>query len=310
MQSILITGGNRGLGYELAAEVLENNPQTQLVISARSKEQFEQAKSNLAERLKRQDLNIKFIQLDLLDKSSVEAAVESLKHQNVKLDVLVNNAAVWSNKLYPTVGHDDITVNFVHTRLFTELLLQNGFFNNGFRIINISAIAGNITILKKEEHRKEFRDARLNNINALADKWIDIIDNQKKAHEYIDISKAFALPYAVSKLCLNVYTRYVALDKIITDNNGGIVAVHPGVANTNLVTRDQTDDKTHDPSQPLIKIPENTMFNKIEEGVWGALSCIKMSDQDFKKLNGKFTDRKLNQFDFLDASVDFVAHAF
>jgi len=45
---------------------------------------------------------------------------------------------------------------------------------------------------------------------------------------------------------------------------------------------------------------------EIEEGIRPIISLINMSDEEFKKFNGKFTNRHLQVFDFLDDNIKFL----
>jgi NAD(P)-dependent dehydrogenase (short-subunit alcohol dehydrogenase family) len=83
MTATLITGGNKGLGYETARQ-LQKLGHT-VYIGARSIARGEAAAS---------DIGARFVQLDVTDDASVEAALRVIDEREGRLDVLVNNAGI------------------------------------------------------------------------------------------------------------------------------------------------------------------------------------------------------------------------
>jgi NAD(P)-dependent dehydrogenase (short-subunit alcohol dehydrogenase family) len=83
MTVALITGANKGLGYETARQLLALGHT--VYIGARSVERGEQAAAALGGR---------FVHLDVTDDESVNGALASIESAEGRLDVLVNNAGV------------------------------------------------------------------------------------------------------------------------------------------------------------------------------------------------------------------------
>jgi NAD(P)-dependent dehydrogenase (short-subunit alcohol dehydrogenase family) len=83
MTVTLITGANKGLGYETARQLIERGHIVYL--GARNAERGEAAASALGGQ---------FVQLDVTDDSSVEAALGAIAEREGHLDVLVNNAGI------------------------------------------------------------------------------------------------------------------------------------------------------------------------------------------------------------------------
>jgi NAD(P)-dependent dehydrogenase (short-subunit alcohol dehydrogenase family) len=83
MTVTLITGGNKGLGYETARQLIEQGHT--VYVGARSVERGEAAASQLGAR---------FVQLDVTDDASVETALSVIDQRDGHLDVLVNNAGI------------------------------------------------------------------------------------------------------------------------------------------------------------------------------------------------------------------------
>ncbi len=83
MTVTLITGANRGLGYETARQLIDRGHT--VYIGARTAEAGQEAATRLGAR---------FVQLDVTDDASVAAALDVIDAQEHHLDVLVNNAGI------------------------------------------------------------------------------------------------------------------------------------------------------------------------------------------------------------------------
>jgi NAD(P)-dependent dehydrogenase (short-subunit alcohol dehydrogenase family) len=83
MTVTLITGANKGLGYETARRLLAYGHR--VYVGARNADLGEAAAS---------ELGSQFVQLDVTDDASVEAALGVIAEREGRLDVLVNNAGI------------------------------------------------------------------------------------------------------------------------------------------------------------------------------------------------------------------------
>lgn len=89
MKKALITGANKGIGYETARQLLQNG--YYVFIGSRDLDKGKVA----VEQLKREGMgNVETIQLDVTDTASVAAARQEIGHKTEVLDVLVNNAGI------------------------------------------------------------------------------------------------------------------------------------------------------------------------------------------------------------------------
>nr|GAT56651.1 predicted protein [Mycena chlorophos] len=88
---ILVTGSNTGIGYELV-HLLAALPEKHTVYLASRKKDAGLAAVEKAK--KEKGVTVKFVQLDISDPATIEAAVATIKKQEGRLDVLVNNAGI------------------------------------------------------------------------------------------------------------------------------------------------------------------------------------------------------------------------
>lgn len=129
MKTIIITGGNSGLGYHCAQKIAQN-PQWQIILACRN-----QAKGNMAVKELQKISNssqIETMQLDLADLNSIKIFVEEFKRQSKQgnlppLQALVCNAGVQfvRRQTYTKDGYDmTFGVNHLGHFWLTNLLLE------------------------------------------------------------------------------------------------------------------------------------------------------------------------------------------
>lgn len=83
MKITLITGGNKGLGYETARALKEQGHK--VYIGSRNAQRGQQAA---------QQLGVDYVVLDVTDDDSVNNGVATIEQQEGRLDVLINNAGI------------------------------------------------------------------------------------------------------------------------------------------------------------------------------------------------------------------------
>ncbi|HYW20878.1 MAG TPA: SDR family NAD(P)-dependent oxidoreductase [Nodularia sp. (in: cyanobacteria)] len=86
-QTVLVTGGSAGIGFELARKFKQQN--NRVIICGRNAEQLVRAAEEIGD--------IETIQCDLAQSADIYALVETLKKKVGKLSILVNNAGVQLN---------------------------------------------------------------------------------------------------------------------------------------------------------------------------------------------------------------------
>lgn len=100
MTTTLITGANKGIGFETARRLIAAGHM--VWIGARDVERGQAAAIELGTR---------FVQLDVTDDASVEAAVMAVRSASDQLDVLVNNAGIAGGAGIPA---EELTAEEVH----------------------------------------------------------------------------------------------------------------------------------------------------------------------------------------------------
>ncbi len=140
MATVLITGGSKGIGFELAK--LFSQDDHSVVLVARTAKDLASAKKHL------QSLgngSVHTMSLDLAQPNAVKQAVSYLKKHTLTLDVLINNAGFGDTGPFHASKHqkqrDMIEVNCGALVGLTHAVLQDMIKRRRGQIVNIASIA-------------------------------------------------------------------------------------------------------------------------------------------------------------------------
>ena len=237
-KTIVVTGGNSGLGYESVKAFAEKG--ANLIMACRSIEKGEIAKKQIL-RLRKSAI-IQVMELDLADLKSIRNFVEDFKQNNAHLDVLLNNAGVM-------VAPYSLTKDGFESQMGTNLL---GHF----------ALTGLLLDLLKKTPK-----SRVVNITSLSHKQ-GIMDFDNLLFENgKDFTSMKA--YGRSKLSILLFTYEL---KRFFESKGIdciSVAAHPGIANTYNSGRVE--------SSWSMKLFKSLFSNIIQSANMGALPQIRAS---------------------------------
>ena len=152
-RTALVTGGNRGIGFEAARQLAEAG--LRVVLTSRHPEAGREAAGRLG---------VDHLQLDLTDETSVDELAERLP----EVDVLVNNAGVLLDEGRGVLDLDERTLrrtfeaNFFGPFRTTSRFLP-GMIERGYgRVVNVSSGAGQITEMTSYSPAYSMSKAALN----------------------------------------------------------------------------------------------------------------------------------------------------
>ncbi len=197
MKTIIVTGSNSGIGKE-AAQNLAKSDHRVLMLCRDSKKSEHVHKEIVAQS---GNENIFLIPVDLSDPISIRSAVEQVKCQYPKIDVLVNNAGLYKVKREETANGIEKTfaVNYLAPFMLSQMLLENLEASENGRIINVVS--------------ELYKSGSINFDNLM-------LKTGYKADN----------AYANSKLAAVLYTTELA--KRVRDKGITVNALHPGVLAT------------------------------------------------------------------------------
>jgi NAD(P)-dependent dehydrogenase (short-subunit alcohol dehydrogenase family) len=184
----LVTGGNRGIGKEIGRQLAAKG--FRVILTARDSKAGKEAASSIKG-------DIGFLALDVADDDSIAQAAESFGKESDRLDVLVNNAAI-----YPDEGIDILTA--------TRELLTNTFQTNTFGAIRVTQAF--LPSLSRADHAR--------------------IINLSSGYGEIDGLASGVPSYCLSKLTLNGAT--IMFDQALRDRGIAVNSVCPGWVRTDM----------------------------------------------------------------------------
>ncbi len=144
MTVTLITGANKGLGYETARRLIAEGHT--VYVGARDVGRGEAAARELGGR---------FVQLDVTDDESVEQAVRVIDEHEGRLDVLVNNAGVsWTGDVSGPVALQVFDTNAVGVIRVTQAALPLLQKSEIPVVVNVSSALGSFWAVTNPERRQ------------------------------------------------------------------------------------------------------------------------------------------------------------
>jgi NAD(P)-dependent dehydrogenase (short-subunit alcohol dehydrogenase family) len=142
----VVTGGNRGLGFEASRQLAKL--QYQVVLTSRDEAKGKAA----ADKLQSEGLDVTFHPLDVTSDESSQKLAEFISQQFGKLDVLVNNAAIYIDEVGNNSVFDakiDTVQQTMETNVYgvlrvTQALIPLMKKQNYGRIVNVSSGMGQL----------------------------------------------------------------------------------------------------------------------------------------------------------------------
>lgn len=140
----LITGANKGIGYEIARQLGSRG--ATVVIGARDIERGREASNQL----RADQINAIAVQLDVTDQKTIDSTAAQLERELGKLDILVNNAAIFIDQVPPSQLDIETLRKTYETNVFgvfavTKAMLPLLKKSTAGRIVNMSSGLGSLT---------------------------------------------------------------------------------------------------------------------------------------------------------------------
>ncbi len=232
LRKVIVTGANKGIGYEIAKLLyLEKDPY-HIVITSRDINLGEKAIKNIRDNAPNSENKVELQQLEVNNEESINNFVNWVKESLGSFDVLVNNAGFGYNKTSIQDSVLTLNTNFFSLVDLTEKLLP--FLSEDGKIIQISSGAGNLknqgeNVKKLLANPSLERKELFNIANDLLESTKNGQTNSLNWHE---------LAYQNSKCLLNAYTRWV-LPKVLQENQQ-CYSCTPGYCRTDMTSPDAT----------------------------------------------------------------------
>ncbi len=141
MKTALVTGANRGIGFEIVKQLLSLN--YKVFLSARNVEKGKKA----VKILKKNYDQVYFLELDIAEEKNIKHASKKFKSFDIELNLLVNNAAILLDENKITETSKDVLLKTINTNTIGPFLVIKNFLPyipNYGRIINVSGGLGSL----------------------------------------------------------------------------------------------------------------------------------------------------------------------
>nr|WBU15638.1 (+)-neomenthol dehydrogenase [Elsholtzia bodinieri] len=239
----LVTGGNKGIGFEICRQLASTG--IVVILTSRNEKRGIEA----VERLKELGLSdfVVFHQLDVVDVASIASAVEFIKSNYGRLDILVNNAGTagigvdgdvsiiqelvdrdvasvfatgqpeavqlkaGATLIEPYTGAEEcVQTNYYGAKRVTEAFIPLLQLSASPRIVNVSSLLGSLKLLQHERAKNV-----LSNEASLTEERIDevvqeFLNNFKEGRLEENQWPTEVAAYKISKAALTAYTRVIA----------------------------------------------------------------------------------------------------
>ena len=140
-KTALVTGANKGIGYEIVGQLLAKG--LRVILTARNEVAGKKAANSFQG-------DVQFLPMDVSDDTSIEKAAQAYGERADALDVLINNAGIYPDENVDilTIPREQLVKTF-QTNTFGPLSVTRAFLpflkkSAGARVINISSGYGQI----------------------------------------------------------------------------------------------------------------------------------------------------------------------
>ncbi|MCB0587417.1 MAG: SDR family oxidoreductase [Phaeodactylibacter sp.] len=206
-KTVLITGGNDGIGKATALKLAQKG--MQVVLACRSETKGQQAAGEIRQQTGNELVH--FLPGDLASFASIRAAARLFKTQYGQLDVLINNAGVFTSQLMQTEDGIEMQfgVNHLGHFLLTHLLLEPLRQAHEPRVINVSSVAYLQGHIDFNNLRGEKGPGHYNGLNAYAQsKLANVLFTRELARRYPHIDSYALHPGAVRTRIGNKHSKW------------------------------------------------------------------------------------------------------
>ncbi len=199
----LITGANRGLGFETARQLAEKG--VTVLLGGRNLEAIKEA----SKKIKKQGYSSDYILLDITNRDHINSALNTIKEKYGRLDILVNNAAI-------RIEHYGLNPSEQPMQKWRDT-----FDTNLFGMVELTVAM--LPLIKKST------SGRVVNVSSLLASITTHTD--QNSYAYSPMFKSLPA-YSAAKSAVNSWTVHLAYE--LRDTLIKVNAVHPGYTVTDM----------------------------------------------------------------------------
>ncbi|SAM85477.1 related to carbonyl reductase [Ustilago bromivora] len=214
-KSIVVTGANKGIGYEAVKRLAQGLPNSIIYLTARSQSNGKDAVEKMKKEVPAADFsNVRILLLEVLDSSSIQEAVATVQKECGTLDVLLHNSGILQVPgEQGSKGVFDVNVRGAKAVIdaFAKILTKE----TGKVIVVSSEVGTWATAAMDPSVQKKVLDSSTTNwdqMQAWMDDWLRHEQGSQQVQEpWKPVDHLVNSGYALSKAFLNAYLRNYAL---------------------------------------------------------------------------------------------------
>ena len=230
-RTILITGANKGIGYEAAKLLAHKLPKTTILLGTRSLDNGANAVQKMKDAESAHSFdNVKPIEIDVTDKSSITKAAEQVKSEYGSLDVLMCNAGVAGSAGESSEMVFAVNIDGVHDCIeaFLPLVPATGLIN--VTTSEVGAWATHAAPPQLQQLLNTPQDINWPLIQQLEADWLKADKGEAHEQPWPATDGLTGSKYTTSKALINAYLRSFSLQH----PQPKLVMVCPGYCATDL----------------------------------------------------------------------------
>jgi len=230
----IVSGSNKGIGLAIVEGLLKSFEGV-VYLTARDVGRGQEAVKLLNEK----GLKPNFHQLDISDRSSIEAMRDHVVKAHGGIDILVNNAGIAFKNAATEPMHvqakQTIAVNYFGTKQACEIFYP--ILKDGARVVNVSSSAGFLGNIPSQELKEKFASSdsalQVDELDRMMNDFIAACENGDHGEKGWPNST-----YVVSKVGLSALTRIQNREMQNTRGKADIEInhVHPGYVDTDMTS--------------------------------------------------------------------------
>ena len=137
---VLVTGANRGLGFAIVKNLLQNNQNFDVILTSRDEKLGKESIDLILNEMKEHENRLHYHQLDIENDESIKKLVNWIKEKFEKIDILVNNAAVYISQINYDTAKTTFDINVYGTINFTEKILSENLIRPNGKIVILGSV--------------------------------------------------------------------------------------------------------------------------------------------------------------------------
>jgi len=227
---VLITGANKGIGWETVKLLSAKNPNYIIYLGTRTQVNGDAAIEKLPINSRK---NVRTILIDVTSDSSVKAAVERIKSEQGHLDILINNSGIASFETSYESAKSTFETNIYGVKRVTDAFLPLIPSNTG-HIIIVSSEVGTWSHYDAPPNLKsklENVNATFDDIDHIAKSYLESIKSNSGLENFPSIPNSFGA-YGFSKALVSTYGRI--LGRELYSKGIPVINETPGYCATDL----------------------------------------------------------------------------